>query len=358
MKSSPFSAVGRLPSSIQVAYNLHAWTIRSHSNCHGWSEVPSVRVYSTRISEKETDYDTTREEPHRPIVKRRKSATVFVAASEIASLINVNPHVTVADAVERLWEKTNRKLFRDALARNRLQFYTQEQRLEELGALRLAKATVEADDPKEYQTRLASTLEKAATVQDRSIVKDFINTSKGIKSEKETFDVLKEKRPKGQLKADANLYQKVINIPRSRLSYLVSGYIDGVETNNQRIIEIKARQSRLFHHVPLYEQVQCQAYLFLTGFSTCEHVESFRGTQLSTTLKHDPAFWNHVVERLNRVIVAFDRLMKEEKTQDDFLRTRELAAGAATRSNGRNSRNSRRSSSKSLVFEKTLKEEQ
>jgi len=291
--------------------------------------------------------------------ERRKFGTVFVGASEVASLINVNPHIAVADAIERLWEKTNRKLFREALARNRLKFYTQEERLEELGALSLAKAAADADNPKEYRDRLAATLERAPTIQDRSVVKDFINTSRGIKSEKETFEVLKEKRPKGQLKPDVNRYQKVINIPNSWLSYHLSGYIDGVETENGRIVEIKARQSRLFHHVPLYEQVQCQAYLFLTGLSTCEHIESFRGTQLSTTLQHDPVFWNHVVDRLNQVMIAFDRLVNDETTQDDFLQ-RGLTDGAASRKNARGPRKAReRSSSKSLVFDvKRMREEQ
>jgi len=312
-----------------------------------------VHTYSAIVSGTEVEHTYDVRNP-----ERRKFGTVFVGASEVASLINLNPHVAVGDAIERLWEKTNRKVFQEALTRNRLEFYTQEERLEELGALSLAKAVVEADDPKEYRERLATTLEKATTVQDRNIVKDFINTSRGIKSEKETFELLKENRPNGDLKRDGNRYHKAINIPCSRLSYLLSGYIDGVETDNRRIVEIKTRQSRLFHHVPLYEQVQCQAYLFLTGLSTCEHVESFRGTHLSTTLQHDPLFWNHVVERLNQVIIAFDRLLNDETMQDDFLRGRGLTGGVTSRKSARGPRTARkRPGSTSLLFDvKTARE--
>ena len=360
----PLLSTARYPIHMKGTVSVSAASRRvtsSRLSCSVRSQFPgrscpnfrSVHTYSTTISgtEVEHTYNVRNSE-------RRKFGTVFVGGSEVASLINLNPHVTVADAIERLWEKTNRKLFREALTRNRLEFYTQEERLEELGALSLAKAVVEADDPKEYRERLATTLEKATTVQDRNIVKDFINTSRGIKSEKETFELLKENRPNGDLKRDGNRYHKAINIPCSRLSYLLSGYIDGVETDNRRIVEIKTRQSRLFHHVPLYEQVQCQAYLFLTGLSTCEHVESFRGTHLSTTLQHDPLFWNHVVERLNQVIIAFYRLLNDETIQDDFLQRRGPIDGVTSRKNARGPRKAReRSTSKSLVFDvKTARE--
>src|SRR5277367_1361461 len=60
-----------------------------------------------------------------PNGKRRRR--LFVSASEIANLINANPHVSVGDAVERLWEKNNRRTFSEALARNKLESFTQEE---------------------------------------------------------------------------------------------------------------------------------------------------------------------------------------------------------------------------------------
>jgi hypothetical protein len=318
--------------------------------------VISKHMYTTSMPGAKVE-DDTGEKSNSRLLRRRYFGSPFVSASEIACLINVHPHVAVTDAIERLWQKTNRKMFQEALARNSLESFTQEERLKKIGALSLAKAAVETDDPNEYKERLATTLEKAKTVQDQNIVKDFVNTSRGTRKEHETFDVLKEKRPDAKLTKDANLYQKLIDIPDSRLRYILSGYIDGVETNNRRIIEIKTRQSRLFHHVPLYEQVQCQAYLFLTGLTTCEHVESFQGTQLSTTLPHDPVFWNSIIERLNQVMVGFHRLMKDPKMQDDFLQRKEMTEEGERRRKTSTSRKSN-NRSKSLVFEaKIVKEE-
>lgn len=276
---------------------------------------------------------------------RYKKGRVFVSASEIANLVDANPHVSVGDAVERLWERNNSRKFKEALARNKLQSFTQEERLKELGALELASSVVETEDPKEYEQRLRKTLKQATTIQDRTVIKDFINTSRGIKQEKTTFESLKQKHPLAKLDTDSNLHQKTINIPDTEVEYMISGYIDGVELNNQRIIEIKNRQSRLFNHVPLYEQVQCQAYLFLTGLTVCEHTESFRGILQSTTLRYEPIFWNHVIERLNKVILAFDRLLTDTTVQDNFLQTRQLVATTQeTSAKKRSVKSSKRSS--------------
>lgn len=290
--------------------------------------------------------------------ERYKKGRVFVSASEIANLINLNPHISVGDAVERLWEKNNKRKFTEALARNKLQTFTQEKRLKELGVLELATSVVETDDPTEYQQRLTKTMKRAATARDRAVVKDFINTSRGIKQEKTTFESLKRKHPFASLDTDGSLYQKAVNIPETEVEYLISGYIDGVELNNQRIVEIKNRQSRLFDHVPLYEQVQCQAYLFLTGLTVCEHTESYRGTLQSTTLHYEPVFWNHIIERLNKVILAFDHLLKDNTVQDKFLQTRQLVETTHEKGSRRGRAMSSKHSNKSIYEVKEMVEKE
>jgi hypothetical protein len=283
--------------------------------------------------------------------ERYKKGRLFVSASEIANLINSNPHISVGDSVERLWEKNNRRNFTEALSRNKLKAVTQRERLKELGILELATSVVETDDRSEYQRRLTNTLKQVVTSRDRGIVQDFINTSRGIKQEKTTFESLKQKQPSVKLDTDGSLYQKSVIIPDTEVEYLISGYIDGVELNNRRIIEIKNRQNRLFNHVPLYEQVQCQAYLFLTGLTVCEHTESFQGRLQSTTLHFEPVFWNHILERLNKVILAFDHLLKDNTVQDNFLQTRQLVESLSDNKSKVRKGSSSTRSNRSMLYE-------
>jgi hypothetical protein len=281
-------------------------------------------------------------------LERSGKGRLFVSASEIANLVNANPHLSVGDAVERFWQKNNKRTFTEALVRNKLQSFTPEEKLTELGVLSLAMAAVAAEEPSQYRQSLDQALKHAKSAQDEGVVRDFINTARGVKNEKNTFESLQKRQPLVRLDSDPTLYQKVLQIPNSEVEYVISGYIDGVETDNNRIIEIKNRQNRLFNYVPLYEQVQCQAYLFLTGFSVCEHTESFRGTLQSTTLRYEPLFWERVVERLNQVLVAFDLLTKDASAQDAFLQTRNLFE--ATQKNQNSKRGRPRGKVKSLIY--------
>jgi hypothetical protein len=248
----------------------------------------------------------------------------FVGVSEIASLINVNPYVSVADAVERLWEKNNKRSFKEALQRNKIKSYTPEERLDALGLLELTTSIVEADNQEKYKQRLGKALQQVPTTEDRKVLRDFVNTCRGIRTEKRIFNSMKEHRPTAQLESDPRLYQRLISIPETAIQYYISGYIDGVEADKGRIIEIKTRQNRLFDRVPLYEQVQCQGYMFLTGLRQCEHTESFQGKVQSTTLLYQAEFWERVLQQLNTVIVTFVELLSTIGAQDLFLQTRDL----------------------------------
>jgi hypothetical protein len=236
----------------------------------------------------------------------------------------MNTHVSVGEAVERLWQKNNKRSFAEALARSGLRAFTLEERMEEMGVLDIATAVVETDDPKKYREQIKEALKQTVTAQDKKIVRDFVNTSRGIKHEKTTLENLRQQDPTAGVSSDGNLYRKIISIPDSPLEYVISGYIDGIELNNNRIIEIKNRQIRLLNEVPIYEQVQCQAYLFLTGVPICEHTESYRGRLQTTTLHFDPLFWAQVIERLSRIVAVYDVLMGDSKVQDTFLQTRDL----------------------------------
>jgi hypothetical protein len=282
----------------------------------------------------ETHVEQEKEENRR--INSNQCCPVYVGASEIASLISLNPHTSAGDAIERLWEKNNRKTFREALARNKLQSFTPQERLKDLGVLELATAVVDAEDTKTYNEKLDETLRQVLTAQDQKVVQDFVNTSRGTKHEKVTFEHLKQTRPSSKFESDATRYQQSIQIPNSLMEYIITGYIDGVETNNKRIIEIKNRQRRFLNHVPLYEQVQCQAYLFLTGLQVCEHTESFRGEVKTTTLRYEPSFWNQVIAKLNKVILRFGDLLLDVSLQDKFLQTRLSLEGRSKKTRSRN----------------------
>jgi len=256
--------------------------------------------------------------------RKEDDIIAYVGASAIAQLIGANPHWSVAKAMGELWEKNHRMEYRQALERNKLTISTPEETLEDLGILEMANALVHVEDVAEYRKSMKGLLERAPTTDDKSVVKNFVNTSRGIKRENRIFEDLKAQRPSEKFATDRKRYSKLVEIPHSEVKYRISGHIDGVQEDARRIIEIKSRQTRFFNRVPLYEQIQCQAYLFLTGFDVCEHVESLNGALQSTVLDFEPVFWDRILKRLSFVLLAYDHLIRDVGAQDTFLKTGEV----------------------------------
>ena len=67
------------------------------------------------------------------------------------------------------------------------------------------------------------------------------------------------------------------------------GYIDG--RKEDRIVEIKNRQNRLFNKVPKYEWVQCQVYMKLTGIPKCTLIEQYGEKSNSFDLEFSDTSW-------------------------------------------------------------------
>jgi hypothetical protein len=61
-------------------------------------------------------------------------------------------------------------------------------------------------------------------------------------------------------------------------------------------------------------------------------------------------FWTAVVERLNKVVLAVDHLLKDAVVQDMFLESRDLFASTKGKIDRRKTR-SKRSKSKSTLYE-------
>jgi hypothetical protein len=77
---------------------------------------------------------------------------------------------------------------------------------------------------------------------------------------------------------------------------ILVGYIDGRKDNC--IVEIKNRQRRLFHKVPLYEDIQCQVYMKLTGVHECTFIEQYGSDSNTFHLTFSESRWDEIFQEL------------------------------------------------------------
>ncbi len=79
----------------------------------------------------------------------------------------------------------------------------------------------------------------------------------------------------------------------------LGGYVDGITSDNTKIIEIKKRQRGFFASLRAYEKAQIHAYLYSVGLKSCLLVEEYKGEFQTTCVKWDAAFWEEACEALN-----------------------------------------------------------
>jgi hypothetical protein len=90
---------------------------------------------------------------------------------------------------------------------------------------------------------------------------------------------------------------------------IVMGRVDGMVDANQ-IVEVKNRAAHFFDVLPLYERVQVQLYMWLTGAETCLFVQRLDGDMREELVPYDEAFLLHVVfPAIHRSLSRLERIM-------------------------------------------------
>ena len=129
----------------------------------------------------------------------------------------------------------------------------------------------------------------------RESVVHTVNCKRGIQNEhKGIASYEKSKRVKLHGK-NSNFYKKCIGQSTFGTPVYVGGKVDGL--TDDKVVEIKCRRNHLFNTLPLYEKVQTQAYLFLTGKDTVEVLQKYDGYTRSDEYMADAEFWGKVCHK-------------------------------------------------------------
>jgi hypothetical protein len=99
----------------------------------------------------------------------------------------------------------------------------------------------------------------------------------------------------------------------------LGGRVDGISESGDRLIEIKSRQKRLFTRIPEYEQVQMQAYMFLTGIAQCDLVQNYAGKTRVSTHSFDAEQWQNISTAATEFGCTMLELLQSLEAQDKLL---------------------------------------
>jgi len=124
-----------------------------------------------------------------------------------------------------------------------------------------------------------------------SVVRE-VNTRRGTQNEHKGIASYEKSKSVKLHGKNSKFYKTNIGQTGAGTAVYVGGRVDGLTDN--KVVEVKCRRNHLFNTLPLYEKVQTQAYLFLTGKNTVEVLQKYDGCTRSDEYTADPDFWNDV----------------------------------------------------------------
>lgn len=259
--------------------------------------------------------------------------TIFV--SEIASCIGYNPYETPSKAATKIWKRKYPSSYNDAIEKYEivpdevvvakfvekytdvLQTAIQEDNAQKRDAL-VKTIIQETKDTKGPDGPDLDSLKKGLL--------SHVHTNRGIRDEAQSIQRYQQQHDKQVRENNAKFYRRFYqyqSIAGEKKSFMVGGRVDGI-TQDGVLIEVKNRQRRLFHSVPLYEKVQVHAYMLLTGLDKCEIIECLGLENEKHSLEFDADFWQNVVIRLEEFILCMDHLLESEEAQKQLVVDKQL----------------------------------
>jgi DNA polymerase III epsilon subunit-like protein len=215
---------------------------------------------------------------------------IIIKASDVATIIGMNPYKKPKEIIDNLWSKYLPDTF---------QGKTKEQEaLETINKCSAAKLLFK--DAETYKSLNSSDIERKfnavsnqlhlkSNLSDKEIktveehVRKTLFTNHGIRHEETTasnYDNLKE---------DKTFYKyEICSIEGT--TYSICGRIDRIR-DDKTIIEIKNRARGLFNSVKTYEEIQCQVYMEMLNLDNCELIEQYNDTRKTYLIQRDQMKW-------------------------------------------------------------------
>lgn len=128
-------------------------------------------------------------------------------------------------------------------------------------------------------------------------IKKDLQMKRGNIKENNNLNIIQKKRNIIIGSRNSKMYEKVLYTDPNELYQLVlRGKMDGI--SDDIIIETKNRTKRLFNHIPDYEKVQLECYMYLSGLYKALHIEHFNENSNEIEYNHDEEFWNECLKNI------------------------------------------------------------
>ena len=238
---------------------------------------------------------------------------LIISISQISILTGHNIYQSQRDYLINFWKKTNKDdflnyqqitnfeikdhktVFNNIAKKHKLDIH------DDLYKCYKSKNTNDLDNNKKALLAKVENLNEKDKKEITESIKNLSNTRFGVKNEDDVSKIY-EKMMNCTITKD-NLFVKKNIIENDKFTIKLGGKIDGINKENNTIIEIKNRMNKLFHELRGYEKVQLMCYLHLFQSEKGYLVEAFKkkdGTDVNIIeCLYDKIMMDKIIQVLN-----------------------------------------------------------
>ena len=231
------------------------------------------------------------------------------SASQVAACIGENKYEPPCDVIEKLWKKENRQSYFVALKRCKPTNSYQQQQNDLFTALRSSAGqqvqaiqrdtTLDVSEKVEQIKKQKTDLSDAQETALKKYSRSSVCTKHGTLNEKTALELYAT-----QTNTSVKLHTKLEHIMLND-SVKLTGKVDGLDMQNNKIIEIKNRTRRLFEQVVPYEYCQVQCYMQIFDMPCVDLVEYYKGDINIFPIEKNTQY----ITWMNKSLYAFDNLL-------------------------------------------------
>lgn len=231
------------------------------------------------------------------VYKQLATKRVVIKASDVAACAGLHSYKTATEVMDDMWKRYNPENFKGETRTDRnlkaLEASEEAQQLLKSVVNHKPRNSDEVKELVDISCQIIKQDPKLSEAQKGMVcdhLRTMMYTTHGTRNEDQTADL-----DEAELHKDDTFYTlPVATIKGTR--YEIVGRIDryqNKEDGTKTLVEIKNRTKGLFNKVRLYEMIQVQTYLQMTGMTEARLIEQYNDIRKSYNIEKDQISWDN-----------------------------------------------------------------
>jgi hypothetical protein len=263
---------------------------------------------------------------------------LLINISQIAIITGDNPYKTKKDFLIEYWEKYNKKDYDECSKESKfiklddndiIQNISKKNKIDINDDIKKCMKTKNTEELNNLKRKMNDKIKDLSNYEKKEITKslnNITNTNFGTRNETDVTKIYELITNSIIIKDDKYKIKSIIK--NDTFSIRIGGKIDGINKDNNCIIEVKNRVNRLFYSLKDYEKVQIMCYIYLFEEKKGHLVEALKKKESCTIniieVLYDEKYMNYIIEKLNNFGIYFYKFMNDKNLRLNILNMKNI----------------------------------